>query len=81
MCEPEEPSADCQNIVRTADREAENLISFFDKLRPEISRVAKNNEAQLERVSSAIWMVNSGRAWMEDAFWAAGIPQSAYRLA
>lgn len=81
LCETANSSTDCQKIISTADHEAENLISFFDKLRPEISRVAKNKEAQLEQVSSAIWMINSGRAWMEDAFWAAGIPQSAYRSA
>lgn len=81
VCETANPSTDCEKIVRTADRDAEQLVTFFDKLRPEISRVTKNKEAQLEQVSSAIWMINSGRAWMEDTFWAAGIPQSAYRPA
>ena len=79
ICGTENPSTDCQNIFRTADRDADQLISFFDKIRPEISRTTQNREAQLEQVSLAIWLINSGRAWMEDAFWAAGIPQSSYR--
>lgn len=81
VCETANPSTDCQKIVRTADRDAEQLVTFFDKLGPETSRVAKDREEQLEQVSSAIWLINSGRAWMEDAFWAAGTPQSAYRPA
>ncbi|MDA7828045.1 hypothetical protein N9A67_07460, partial [Rhodobacteraceae bacterium] len=79
ICGTANPSTDCQNLIRTADRDAEQLITFFEKLLPEISRVAKSKEEQLEQVSSAIWLINSGRAWMEDAFWAAGIPQSSYR--
>lgn len=81
ICGTKNPSTDCKDIIRTADRDAEQLIIFFDELHPEISRVAKDREEQLEQVSSAVWLINSGRAWMEDAFWAAGIPQSAYRQA
>ena len=54
--------------VQNTDRDAEQLIIFFDELHPEISRVAKIREAHLEQVSPAIWLINSGRAWMEDAF-------------
>lgn len=79
ICGTADSSTECQSIIRTADRDAQQLINFFDKLCPEISRVAKDREEQLEQVLSAIWLINSGRAWMEDAFWAAGIPQSVYR--
>lgn len=79
LCETAEPSADCQSIARAADKHAEQLIIFFDKLRPEISKVTHNKDVQLERIAAARWLINSTRAWMEDAFWAAGVPQSAYR--
>ena len=79
LCKTAEPSADCQSIASAADKHTEQLITFFDKLRPEISKVTHNKDVQLERIIAARWLINSARAWMEDAFWAAGVPQSAYR--
>ena len=79
LCEPAEPSADRQKIANAADQYAEQLVTFSGKLRPEISKVTHNKEVQLERIVAARWLINSTRAWMEDAFWAAGVPQSAYR--
>ena len=77
LCKTAEPSADCQSIAHAADKHAEQLIIFFDKLRPKISKVS-HKDVQLERIATVRWLINSTRAWMEDAFWAAGVPQSAY---
>ena len=79
LCEPAEPSADCQNIASAADQYAEQLVTLSGKLGRQISNAAGGKNAALERIAAARWIINSTRAWMEDAFWAADVPQSAYR--
>ena len=77
LCEPAEPSVDCQNIASAADQYAEQLVTFSGKLKTQISKKAGGKNAALERIAAARWIINSTRAWMEDAFWAAADPQSA----
>lgn len=79
LCEPAEPSAECQNIASAAEQYAEQLVTFSGKLGRQISNADRSKNAALERIAAARWIINSTRAWMEDAFWAAGVPQSAYR--
>ena len=79
LCEPAEPSADRQKIANAADQYAEQLVTFSGKLRRQISNEAGGKNAALECIAAARCLINSTRAWMEDAFWAADVPQSAYR--
>jgi hypothetical protein len=71
----------CQDIVQSADREAEHLVTFIAKMQPAISKSTVGTSAALDRIIAARWLINATRAWMEDAFWAAGVPQSTYRQA
>jgi hypothetical protein len=79
LCEPAEPSADREKIASAADQYAEQLVTFSGKLKRQISNEGGGKNAALERIAAARCLINSTRAWMEDAFWAANVPQSAYR--
>ena len=79
LCAPAEPSADCQKIANAADQYAKNLVTLLDSLGSKISYSGRGKNAAFEGISAARYVINSTRAWVEDAFWAADVPKSAYR--